>query len=99
MAILNRYPGGGVRRHRQEADAEGDLHQRHRRKPRRGKGAGAGSQEGNELTVSVAEKTQEAPSAGAAIPTRKGDVPGGSGGAEPVTALSAIKLDVPDGAF
>jgi NitT/TauT family transport system ATP-binding protein len=49
--------------------------------------------------VSVAEKIQEAPSTGAAIAIRKVDVTYGIGGAEPVTALSAIELDVPDGAF
>jgi NitT/TauT family transport system ATP-binding protein len=49
--------------------------------------------------VSVAEKIPETTGASAAIAIGKVDVTYGIGGAEPVTALSGIDIEVPDGSF
>src|SRR6185295_3826579 len=63
-------------------------------------GARADRQEGDELTVSIAaEQVRPASRAGAAISIAKVEVTYGIGGAEPVTALSGIDLEIPDGAF
>ena len=90
-------------RPRQEADREGDVHQRDRREPRRGEDARRPGQESDALTWrALLPSLRASPpprGGGAAIAVANVDVVYGVGGAEPVKALSGITLDVPDGAF
>ncbi len=51
------------------------------------------------MSTATAKQVRSASSVGAAISIAKVDVTYGIGGAEPVTALSGIDLEIPDGAF
>jgi NitT/TauT family transport system ATP-binding protein len=51
------------------------------------------------VSTATVKQVRSASSAGAAISIAKVDVTYGIGGAEPVTALSGIDLEIPDGAF